>query len=264
MRIQRIAVLLFLAACGSGIRQTASGPPPFKAMTYNVLYDSSFEGVEKSVDVIEAAKPDVLCLRELTPRFAWAFERRLGKEYRQRRFVPRTGTWGVGIATRHRLLRTEVFRQRPHRMPAMEAEVLVNGRRLKVVCVHLMAPGARHHKDDGLLESLPKNASLRDKQARALVDRYAKEKMPLLLLGDMNEERGDAAMKSFASAGFAHACDGPDASCGPTWPARPALAFRFMEIDHILGRGLNLSGARVLDAGDSDHCPVAAHFDFAP
>ncbi|WP_205519728.1 endonuclease/exonuclease/phosphatase family protein [Pyxidicoccus caerfyrddinensis] len=261
MRIPRLAALLLFVACGSG---PASTPPPFKAMTHNVLSTSSFEGVEKSVDVIEAAKPDILCLQELTPRFAWAFERRLGKEYSQRRFVPQRDTWGVGIATRHRLLRTAVFPQRPHRMPAMEADVLVNGRRLKVVCVHLRERDARHAKDDDLLESLPENADLGDRQSKALVDRYAKEKTPLLLLGDMNEGRGGPAMKAFASAGFTHACDGPDASCGATWPATDTMFFGDPEIDHILGRGLALSGSRVLDPGGSDHFALGALFDFAP
>ncbi len=261
MRIQRLAVLLLLAACGSGDGPPSAGSPPFKALTYNVLYDASPEDVERSVDVIEAAKPDVLCLRELRPRFARAFEKRLGREYRQRHLQTHKGSWGVGIATRHRLLRTEVFPQRPHRMPAMEADVLVNGRKLKVVCVHLMAPGSVHRKGEGLLESLPKNAELRDKQGQALVARYAKEKLPVLLLGDMNEGRSGAAMQSFAAAGFLHACEGPEARCGATWSAK---ALTFVEIDHILGRGLTLSGARVLEAGGSDHYPVEALFDFAP
>ncbi|WP_241759329.1 endonuclease/exonuclease/phosphatase family protein [Pyxidicoccus parkwayensis] len=261
MRIPRLAALLLLAACGSG---PAPAPARYKAMTFNVLYSASFEDVEKSVDAIEAAKPDVLCLRELTPRFASAFERRLGKEYSQRRLESRQGTWGVGIATRHKLLRTEVFPERPHRLPAMEADVLVDGHRLKVVCVHLMAPGARHKKDEGLLESLPKNAALRDKQGRALMDRYAKVKLPLLLLGDMNETRGGDAMKAFAAAGFTHACDGPDADCGPTWPVTPGGLLAFTEIDHVLARGLTLSGAQVLQVGGSDHYPVEARFDFAP
>ncbi|MCY1021145.1 endonuclease/exonuclease/phosphatase family protein [Pyxidicoccus sp. MSG2] len=261
MRLQRLAVLLLLAACGS---HTPASPPPLKAMAYNVLYSSSEEDVRKSLDVIAKEQPDILCLRELTPRFARAFQQRLGKEYPHSQLLPRKGTWGVGIASRHRLLRTEQFSQRPHRMPALEADVRVGKQKLKVVCVHLMAPGSTHRKGDGLLESIPKNAVLREKQGRALVKRYAREQGPLLLLGDMNEDRSGAAMQALAAADFAHACDGPGASCGATWPGATSVLPSIVEIDHILGRRLTLAGAKVLREGGSDHYPVRASFGFAP
>ncbi|MFP2924198.1 endonuclease/exonuclease/phosphatase family protein [Pyxidicoccus sp. 3LG] len=233
-------------------------------MTYNVLYSSPEEDVRKSLDVIAKEQPDILCLRELTPRFTRAFQKRLGKEYPHSVLLPRKGSWGVGIASRHRLLRSELFSQRPHRMPALEADVRIGKQRLKVVCVHLMAPGSTHRKGDGLLESIPKNAVLREKQGKALVKRYAKEQGPLLLLGDMNEGRSGEAMRAFAAADFAHACDGPDASCDATWPGATTVLPAIVEIDHILGRKLTLSGAKVLREGGSDHYPVRASFSFVP
>ncbi|MCY1073500.1 endonuclease/exonuclease/phosphatase family protein [Archangium lansingense] len=246
--------------------QATEDPPrptwPFKAMAYNVLYDAPAEDIEKSLEVIEKEKPDVLCLRELTPTFAKAFRKRLGKEYPHTVLTPRRGTWGMGIASRHPLLRTESFPEKPHRIPGMEADVKLGGKRMKVVCVHLMAPGAKHIKTDGLLESLEKNAKLRAKQGKALMERYANEKAPILLLGDMNEGRQADAMKTFATAGFTHSCDGPSASCGNTWPGANTALPAVVEIDHILGRGLTFSEARVLRSGGSDHFPVRALFNF--
>ncbi|WP_233165805.1 endonuclease/exonuclease/phosphatase family protein [Archangium sp. Cb G35] len=235
---------------------------PFKAMAYNVLYDAPAEDIEKSLDVIEREKPDILCLRELTPGFAKAFRKRLGKEYPHTVLVPRRGTWGMGIASRHPLPRTRSFPEKPHRIPGMEADVKLGGQRLKVVCVHLMAPGAKHIKSDGLLVSLEKNAKLRAKQGKALMERYAQEKAPILLLGDMNEGREADAMKAFAAAGFTHSCDGPKASCGNTWPGANTALPAMVEIDHILGRELTFSEARVLRSGGSDHFPVRALFEF--
>ncbi|PTL85097.1 hypothetical protein DAT35_05230 [Vitiosangium sp. GDMCC 1.1324] len=229
-------------------------------MTYNVLYDAPAEDVEKSLDVIEKEKPDILCLRELTPGFAKAFRKRLGKEYPHTVLAPRGGTWGVGIASRHPLLRTERFPEKPHRLPAMEADLKLDGRELKVVCVHLMAPGAKHTRSESLLESLEKNEKLREKQSKALMSRYEDEKKPLLLLGDMNEGRRAPAMKAFAAAGFVHSCDGPVTSCGNTWPGANTALLSVVEIDHILGRGLTFSEARVLRSGGSDHYPVRALF----
>ncbi|WP_426750321.1 endonuclease/exonuclease/phosphatase family protein [Myxococcus sp. Y35] len=239
-------------------RAAPASPPTLSVMTYNVLYSAPAEDVEKSLDVIEKEAPDILCLRELTPGFTKAFRRRLGKRYPYMRLVPRKGTWGVGIASRYRLQHTVHFPQQPHRMPALEARVGLGSRTLKVACVHLMAPGAKHRKQDGLLEAMEKNAVLRKKQAESLVRRYAKVQGPLLLLGDMNEGRSGEAMKVFAAAGFQHACDGPDAACGATWPGAGSVLPSLVEIDHVLGRKLTLSGAKVLRDGGSDHDAVRA------
>lgn len=251
MHAPLLAVLALLSSCGDAPRP----PQPFKAMTYNVLYDAPAEDVEKSLDVIEKEKPDILCLRELTPGFAKAFRERLGKDYPHTVLVPRQGTWGVGIASRHPVLRTERFPEKPHRLPAMEADVKLGGRTLKVVCLHLMPPSK--------LEAMEKNAKVRALQGKALMERYANEKRPILLLGDMNEGRQAAALKAFAAAGFTHACDGPEAACGNTWPGANTALPSVVEIDHILGRGLSFSRARVLRSGGSDHYPVRAFFDLA-
>ncbi len=242
----------------------AAPPPawPFTAMTYNVLYEAPAADVARSLDVIAREKPDVVCLRELTPTFARAFRARLGRDYPHAVLAPRQGTWGVGIASRYPLSRSERFPERPHRLPALEADVRLGGRTLKVVCVHLMAPGARDGRTGDLLTQMEKNARLREQQARGLVERSAREQGPVLLLGDMNEGRQEAAMKHFAAAGFVHACDGPDAACGNTWPGATTALPAVVQIDHLLGRGLVFSGARVLREGGSDHFPVSARFDF--
>ncbi|MCP3064035.1 hypothetical protein LXT21_35190 [Myxococcus sp. K38C18041901] len=239
-------------------------PAPVRVMAYNVLYSSPAEGIDKSLEVIEKEAPEVLCLRELTPGFAAAFRKRLGKDYPHLKLMPRKGGWGVGLASRHRLRRVERFAQKPHRMPGLEADVLVGGRTLKVACLHLMPPGATHRREDGLLETMRKNATLRKQQAEALVERYSKARGPVLLFGDMNESRTQEAMTTFAAAGFAHACHGPDALCGDTWPGAASVVPSFVEIDHILGRNLSLSGAKVLHGGGSDHFAVRASVAFPP
>lgn len=255
MHASLLTVLVLLSAPAEPLR--------FKAMTYNVRYDAPEAERAKSLDVIEEELPDVLCLRELTPEFARAFRQRLGARYPHTEFAPRQGTWGVGIASRHTLSHASSFPEKPHRLPAMEADVKLGGRPLKVVCVHLMAPGARHTRSAGLLESMEKNQTLRERQAQALVRRLSGEKRPVLLLGDMNEGRRGAALEAFAAARFVHACDGPEAACGSTWPVTETVLPAVVEIDHILGRGLDFSQARVSRAGGSDHYPVRTLFQFS-
>ncbi len=255
-------LMLLLPALARAAEPSSSTPLPFRAMAYNVLYDAT--DVEASLDAIDSEQPDVLCLRELTPKFAKAFRKRFSRQYPHMALEPRKGTWGVGIASRHPLLRTQHFPEKPHRLPAMEADVQLPGRTLKVVCVHLMPPVAKHRKSDTLAETLDKNAQLRTKQGQALMERYVKTQAAVLLLGDMNEGRDGGALKAFRAAGFVHACEGPRAVCGNTWPGATSVLPAFVEIDHILGRGLDFEQARVVRKGGSDHFPVVARFGFTP
>ncbi len=259
MRRSLLTLLPLLLMCASS---PPPAPLPFKVMAYNVLYDST--EMDASLDTIEAQLPDILCLTELTPSFARSFSKRLGKQYPHRYFVPHPGTWGVGIASRHPLENPQHFPVKPHRIPAADADVKLVGRRVKVSCVHLMAPVAKHKKSDDLFTTLEKNAELRTKQGATLVKRYERERGQILLLGDMNEGKPGGAMKAFGEAGFIHACTGPDSSCGPTWPRAAVPLPMGVEIDHILGRGLTFAEAEVLYEGGSDHFPVQARFDFAP
>lgn len=253
-----------LMASGSAPASSATaGGDGISLMTFNVLYDA--KDVERSLDAIEAADPDVLCLRELGPAFARAFEKRLGRRYPHRSLKPKaSGTWGVGIASRFRMAGARVFAQRPHRMPAMEARVATANGPVVVACLHLFPPVAKRKKSEGVLQSMEQNAELRHQQALAISRRYAAEKRPVVLLGDFNESPGGKAISSLVDAGFLRACEIPAASCGATYPGATSPWPAVFEIDHILGRGVRFTSARVIREGGSDHYPVVASFTVAP
>jgi endonuclease/exonuclease/phosphatase (EEP) superfamily protein YafD len=241
---------------------SSAGPaaPPagaVRAMAYNVDFDAKEPA--RSLDLIEREDPDLVCLTEVTPAFAKEFKQKFANRYSYVRFAPARGTWGLGLASRFPLTDARTFAQRPHRMPAMEARVAIRGRALHVGCVHLFPPGAKRTAGDGLVETMRKNAALRVEQARALVQRFARRD-PVLLLGDLNEgPRGDA-VRVLGEAGYARACEGPDARCGATFPGDSSKLPAIFEIDHLLGRGLTFQGAHVLRGGGSDHLAVAAAF----
>ncbi len=245
----------------------AAAPVPVQAdgavralsvMTWNVLFDAP--DLEPTLEAIERADPDVLCLTELTPKFVRAFEERLGSRYRFRSFHPKSGTWGVGIASRLPLKHAKAFQQRPHRMPAMEAQVATEQGRFRIACLHLFPPIAGRKKGESVVAVMGRNAELRKKQAAFVVRRYAKERRPVLLLGDMNEGPDGAAMRLFAEAGFRRACELPNHRCGPTFPGATSMLPAVWEIDHILGMGVRFDSARVIKSGGSDHFPVFATF----
>ncbi len=235
-----------------------AAPGDASLLAYNVLYDA--EDVEASVDVIAAADPDLVCLTELTPTFVRAFERRLGARYPHRVFAPKRGTWGVGIASRTPLSDARTFEQKPHRIPAMEAVTRLGGTRIRLVCVHLFPPVGKHRASDGFFTTLGKNAALRVEQAKYLIERYSRDPGPVLIIGDMNEGRDDDALQTFFQAGYRHACEIEEEDCGATFPGATYKLPAVFEIDHVLGRGVRFTSARVIDEGGSDHYAVTATF----
>lgn len=236
----------------------SAAPTAWKALSYNLLYEQP--DFAASLDVIERADADVVCLQELTPRFSRQFAARFGREYAHRSFEERDGTWGVGIASKYPLEGATVFAQSPHRMPAMQASVVRGRQRVTVVCVHLFPPGAKRRKDAGFLESLRENAELRVQQADELAKRLAARRGPVLLLGDFNEAADDAAVTRLRDAGFAVACDIDGERCGATYPGGTSLWPAVFQVDHILGRGVRFIRAEVKPEGNSDHYPIVAEF----
>jgi endonuclease/exonuclease/phosphatase (EEP) superfamily protein YafD len=250
--------------CGLGGRTAvAEEPRPLRLMAYNVLYDST--GDAASIALIRDVDPDILCLRELRTPFVRAFEKQLGAKYPQRALYPKkVGTWGAGIVSRFPLSDVRQYPSTPHRLPILEATAETPGGKVTVICVHLAPPMMVHRKSDGFHETLAKNAALRKAQAEHLLHRLSKQANAVVVLGDFNEEPGGDAARTLLAAGFADACGAPSSRCGPTWPGAASPWPALWEIDHILGRGVRFSAARVVRGGGSDHYPVVAELELAP
>jgi endonuclease/exonuclease/phosphatase (EEP) superfamily protein YafD len=240
----------------------ASSPPPAQPdevsmMAYNVLYDASDN--DASVALIEDADPDVLCLTELRPPFLRSFEKKVGRRYPHRHVrAKKHGTWGAAIVSKHPLSRRRTFPSRPHRIPVVEATVEAPRiGAVRVACLHLIPPIATHEKSDSLFETIDENDVLRAKQAAALVRRYDGLRTPVLIVGDFNEEDGDA-MRAFYDAGFTNACDASGTSCTSTWPGASTPWPAVVRIDHVVARGVRVVSAHVPSGGGSDHQPIVA------
>ena len=254
-----VALTTFAWAASASTPLSEATEGQFGVMAYNVLYDST--EIEKSLDAIERADADVVCLRELSTKFALAFEKRLAKKYPYRSLQPqKSGTWGMGIASRFKLSNAAVFEEKPHRLPAMEARVATSRGPVLVACLHLFPPVGKHRKSDGFFETMEKNAELRRKQSEYIVARYATVKEPVLIVGDMNETADGKAIQTFEKAGFLRSCRIPNQECGATFPGATYVLPAVFEIDHILGRGVEFGTARVIKEGGSDHYPVYATF----
>ncbi len=227
-------------------------------MTYNVLYRS--QAMDKTLSTIKVAKADIVCLRELTPKFSRKFNFTLGSLYQNRAFYPRRGTWGVGIASRYKMTQLKYFSLKPYRIPGLSAVIHTPNSKLVVVCIHLFPPIA-NRDSKSFLQMIRDNRLLRIKQAENLVIRLRSSSLPVIVLGDFNDWRSAASLKVITHAGFQHACSaGSNNRCGNTFPANRFNLPGFVEIDHILGKNIKFIRTRVISSGGSDHYPVQSWF----
>jgi endonuclease/exonuclease/phosphatase family metal-dependent hydrolase len=194
----------------------------------------------------------------MTVELAAAFEARLGKRYPHRLFRPNPNAQGVGIASRYELSDGKVDMLGLRFLPSLSARVQGPHMQVHVACVHLIPPQAGFGQSDDLWATYRFNRSRRLAQVDALLNHLDGVEAPAIILGDMNEWPGQAAVTELTKAGFRDACLGRRSRCGPTWPGRSLNFPAAFRIDYILGRGVVFTDAAVIEAGGSDHYPVVA------
>lgn len=188
---------------------------------------------------------------------------RLGARYPHRVFEARPRSQGIGIASRHPLAKGRVDMLGLRFLPAAVAVLRAPGYDLQVACIHLVPPQAGFVHSDDLWALYRKNKALQLRQVEFLL-RGLDANAPAIVLGDMNEWPGQAAVAELAKAGFGDSCQAPASRCGPTWPGHTLNFPATFRIDYILGRGVRFADPAVLQAGGSDHYPVAARVMIEP
>jgi endonuclease/exonuclease/phosphatase (EEP) superfamily protein YafD len=260
-----LGVALAIAGCSGLNRQDASEwadsqsePDTLSVMSFNVLVGGRPPDVV--LDAIAEASPDLVCLQEITSEFAGRFEQRFADIYPHRIFAPDPYIQGIGIASRYPLADTRLLELDVPYLPALAATMRPDTRAVHVACVHFVTPFARHGPKADLADRYRRHKTMRMGQARALLQHIDSMDMPAIVLGDMNEWDGQAALTILAEAGFRNACHAEGSRCAATWPGGVVPIPAVIRIDHILGRGVEFRQAAILNSGGSDHYPVAARF----
>lgn len=226
---------------------------PFVVATYNIRHA---EGVDGRVDldriagavrtlgadVIALQEVDVGVLRSGKSHQADSLARLLGMEARFGAFMPyEGGEYGLAILSRHPIVGEEVLRLPDGNEPrvALIVEIARSGETVVVANVHF-----DWVEDDGF----------RYAQAVAVAGRLARERRPLVLLGDFNDEPGSRTLTLFAER-FSEVAK---AGTGATFPsANPVRS-----IDHVfVAPSAAWARAGALVGGEreaSDHRPVVA------
>lgn len=241
-------------AVAAGGNSTAGG---FSIMSFNISLGG--RPAAAALDAVEEANTDIVCIQELTPGLAEAFEVRFSGHYPHRLLAPGSTVHGIGIASKLPLQNSTVIKEGMAHLPAAIATVMLGGERVRIACVHLIPPHARPRKGEPFWDRYVRNEGIRMEQASIVLDSLGGDGAPAIVLGDMNEWEGQAALSLFAQVGFTNACEVRDNLCGASWPGAAVPSWpALFRIDHILGRGVRFADAAVLEAGGSDHFPAVA------
>jgi len=230
-------------------------PPGARITTYNIGRGARAKGarsttLDRVAATIAAERPDVVALQEvhepdvpvivafLRDEHDLAYHHTFGEavaaeQIARRRSRDRVGAYGVALLSREPLAVVRVERLPGTGEPrvAIVARTALAGTAVTVVVTHLDT--AAH-------------ATRRDTQTRAVLALAAAEPPPVVVAGDLNQEPDVVAAALAATGSDLVPAGDPDAPTLGLWV-----------IDHVLvGPGVEAVGAKVGDAGVSDHRPL--------
>ncbi len=209
-----------------------------KVLTANVSVRNKHK--ERMLDLIAREKPDVVFVQELNR--AWADT--LANTYPYKVESERKDFFGLGLYSRFPIQNVEMEDPVGWDVPLMRADIVVEGRRVHLVNVHLSPP------EGGSL------TKIRLAQYPWLTGYVASVDGPMIVAGDFNCTMWSPLYTALVKSGkLVNAREGRGIM--PSWMPLGGALF-FLPLDHVLARGMDITGSRLTDRIGSDHCPIVA------
>jgi endonuclease/exonuclease/phosphatase (EEP) superfamily protein YafD len=240
-------VLLLLLACADPPPPAVPGAgPALKVLSYNVNFER-FD--EATVDAIAEADADVVFLQETTTEWEEAIGERLAERYPTRVFHAWEPDGGMAVLSAGAVEVRERLDSPVGKFPATCLTVETTIGPIDALHVHLHPP----LDEGGLLTGYFTTTGKRRTEIEAYAGCFGAD--PDVILGDFNEEEGDATAfvegKGFRDA--ASAVGTPER----TWSWQTDWVELTGRPDHVYyGPELTPSAVEVLDGGPSDHRPL--------
>ena len=225
------------------------GGDPLVVVASNVQFGFSFPDIQLLVDEVRTRDADVLLLIEAAPGTEEvARAAGIGRHLPHAMGVPRPDAGGAFIFSRYPLTTDGVPELPVTRYALPTAVVRAPQGDVMVMAVHTVAPLAADavvwHRE---LTSLASWAAV------------APTSRPLVLAGDFNASSDHPAFRRFAAAGLYDAQREVGRGRRRTWPERAGpLVPPFVDLDHILLRGMDVGGFDRFPVPGTDHYAVSA------
>jgi endonuclease/exonuclease/phosphatase (EEP) superfamily protein YafD len=233
-----LALAVLPRAVGDGTVEAADRET-FTVLSANVYVGKADAGA--LVDLVDRYDVDLLCVQELTPRFALDLRREgIGRRLPEAIEEMRQGASGGGIYSRLPLRPLAAGSPSSFRQPRAALRLPNGG--LRVVDVHPLTPG-RTGIDawEDSLGDLPTTG----------------EGTPWILVGDFNATLDHSQLRELLDRGYRDAADVAGEGLEPTWPNEGRSLPPLITIDHVLAdRRLGIVDYEVEELPGSDHRPV--------
>lgn len=264
VRNRHIVILLIIVlACGcASLREAEFSPdvPHLKVVSYNINW--GFVKPGNVADFLREVDADVICLQETHRYWEVFLKERLGGRYRHSVFEERGGAGGIAIMSKYKLEKVELIEPKSGWFPSLLAEVRTPIGLLQFLNVHLKPPLS----DEGSvrISALYRTPNIHLKEIEEFVAIMDSAK-PLVIAGDFNEDERGKAIRWLIDKGFVDALSVYD-TYSKTWEWEVSSGIKFKNrYDHIiLSKGLDCTGARVMQVEASDHMPVLAVIVLSP
>jgi endonuclease/exonuclease/phosphatase (EEP) superfamily protein YafD len=226
------------------------GPPvtsrPYRAVLVNVNTDSGDPG--KVAESIRQLAPDLIVLEEVSDAWLASLSAALA-EYPHSETMPRDDNFGIGLFSKHPLVRSGIVYVGEAEVPSIVAEVQLPDGLITVIGTHPLPPvGKEKH-------------GLRNEQLARLPEIVKRATSPVLLLGDLNATPWCSPFKSLLSeSGLRDSARGRGVL--GTWPT--SLPIFLIPIDHCLHSAeIHITRRALGPRTGSDHYPLLVDFVLA-
>ncbi len=231
------AVLIGRLAVHSGVdRAGLAGDFSLRVVSLNVLLSNRHQ--QRVQEYLLASHADVILLMEVNDRWMEALPA-LRAKYPYRIAETRAGFSGIALFSRVPWQEARIWKPDADSAPTIEVRMNYQGRDFVLIGTHPKSP------------SSPRRAHARDRQMRWLAEHVAREKEPVLLMGDLNSTPWSVGMRLITAGNLDYRS--LDAPLVPTWLARSIFA---IPIDQVLCTAPLAIARRSIGADvGSDHRP---------
>jgi endonuclease/exonuclease/phosphatase (EEP) superfamily protein YafD len=227
-------------------------PPSLRVMTCN-LFRPNRQVAEMAEEVL-AADADIVCFQEYAQHWHAGLRDRLGERYPYWEYTQRRYDMGLAVYSKQPLrgdIEAGDFGDDPP-APPTRVEIDLGDRRVALYNLHMFQPWPA------------RNMQFRRAQFRGVLDRLRRERLPVIIAGDLNGTTTGWVHAELTRRGLSDAHQLAGWGIGSTWPNLTWLRhLPGITIDHIyVGPELTCTASTVGSGPGSDHRPVVATVAF--
>jgi endonuclease/exonuclease/phosphatase (EEP) superfamily protein YafD len=236
------------------IKKKAKTKGSLKLVSWNLNF--GLGGDHEMIQTMGKFNCDAIFLQETTPLWERAIRKKLSGKFPHMKFVNRGGAGGIAVLSKHTIDTMEIITPPDGGwFPAILTTLTINKNSVQILNVHLHPP---FDNNGSLVKGYFSSKSLRVKEVKKFYQKMNK-KLPLVILGDFNEEKSGKSIKYLKGKGFSTSLSSQN-----TWRWKTSFYITLRsQLDHVLyNKRLLLEKAKVLKTGRSDHFPVIVNFYF--